>query len=55
MHFTTDELRTILSNLSNSPDAKSTVALRARIDLAIAKQNLAALTKKPAKPAKEVK
>lgn len=53
MHFTTDELILIAASLSSTnPLQKSLIA---RIRLAIAKSEVAALTKKPAKPAKEVK
>ena len=53
MHFTTDELRSIASALAAFPKADTT--LMARVHLAIAKQTVAALTKKPVKPTKEVK
>lgn len=53
MHFSTQELKTIRDCLSVA--LVKNPSLVARINLTIAKQEVAALTAKPAKPTKETK
>ena len=60
MHFTSDELRYIAAIIQVSADGKDAKTpkvanMLARIRLAIAKADVAALSPKPVKPAKEVK